>query len=143
MKFMLPTTAMLCALVASVFATSIHIARDVNDVYAPPITSPNASTVWTVNTTQTVTWDTSNPPAQITNPIGTIRLRKDGITFCMASSVDCRFDADDIGAVTLASGFDILLGEFEVTVPDVAESSEYILVRAYLASVMRDGTSAD
>ncbi len=61
----------------------------------------------------------------------------------MASSVDCRFDADDIGAVTLASGFDILLGEFEVTVPDVAESSEYILVRAYLASVMRDGTSAD
>ncbi|KAK0239209.1 hypothetical protein EDD85DRAFT_936330 [Armillaria nabsnona] len=111
MKFMLPTTTMLCALVASVFATPIHIARDVNDVYAPPITSPNASTVWTVNTTQTVTWDTSNPPAQITNPIGTIRLRKDGITF-----------------LTLASGFDILLGTFEVTVPDVAESSEYILV---------------
>ncbi|SJL04102.1 uncharacterized protein ARMOST_07462 [Armillaria ostoyae] len=79
---------MLCALVASVFATPIHIARD---VYDPPITSLNA---WT-----------------ITNPIGTIRLRKDGITF-----------------LTLASGFDILLGEFEVTVPDVPESSEYILV---------------
>ncbi|KAK0188603.1 hypothetical protein F5146DRAFT_1055934 [Armillaria mellea] len=108
MKFTLPTTTMLYALVASVIATPIHIARD---VYDPPITSPNANTVWTVNTTQTVTWDTSNPPAQITNPIGSIRLRKDGATF-----------------LTLASGFDILLGEFEVTVPDVAESSEYIIV---------------
>ncbi|KAK0214846.1 hypothetical protein IW262DRAFT_246872 [Armillaria fumosa] len=108
MKFTLPTTTMLCALVASVVATPIHIARD---VYDPPITSPNANTVWIVNTTQTVTWDTSNPPAQITNPIGSIMLRKDGITF-----------------LTLASGFDILLGKFEVTVPDVAESSEYIVV---------------
>ncbi|PBK69188.1 hypothetical protein ARMSODRAFT_1019172 [Armillaria solidipes] len=103
----------------------LHIPRD---VYDPPIASPNANTVWTVNTTQTVTWDTSNPPAQITNPIGAIRLRKDGITFCMPSSVDCCFDADVIGSMTLASGFDILLGEFEVTVPDVPESSEYILV---------------
>ncbi|KAK0501607.1 hypothetical protein EDD18DRAFT_742501 [Armillaria luteobubalina] len=108
MKFMLPTTTMLFALVASVVATPIHIARD---VYDPHITSPNANTVWIVNTTQTVTWDTSNPPAQITNPIGSILLRKDGFTF-----------------LTLASGFDILLGKFEVTVPDVTKSSKYIVV---------------
>ncbi|PBK99785.1 hypothetical protein ARMGADRAFT_1008282 [Armillaria gallica] len=52
-----------------------------------------------------------NPPTDITNPIGSIKLTKDGITF-----------------LTLASGFDILLGQYEVTVPYVAESSEYILV---------------
>ncbi|KAK0438033.1 hypothetical protein EV421DRAFT_1738661 [Armillaria borealis] len=84
MKLTLPIT-MLCALVTSVLATPIHIPRD------------------------TVTWDVSNPPTDITNPIGSIKLRKDGITF-----------------LTLASGFDILLGEY--TVPYVAESSEYILV---------------
>ncbi|KAK0489241.1 hypothetical protein IW261DRAFT_1443900 [Armillaria novae-zelandiae] len=108
MKFTLPTITMLCALVASVVATPIHIARD---VYDPPITSPDANTVWTVNTTQTVTWDTSDPPTQITNPIGSIMLRKNGFT-----------------VLTLAKGFDILLGEFEVIVPDVPESNEYILV---------------
>ncbi|KAK0239217.1 hypothetical protein EDD85DRAFT_1003038 [Armillaria nabsnona] len=63
------------------------------------------------STPHTVTWDVSNPPTDITNPIGSIKLRKDGITF-----------------LTLASGFNILLGQYEVTVPYVAESSEYILV---------------
>ncbi len=142
MKLTLPIT-MLCALVTSVLATPIHIPRD---VYDPPITSPNACTVWTVNTTQTVTWDVSNPPTDITNPIGSIKLRKDGITFCMRSwffSSICRCDADIIGAVTLASGFNILLGQYEVTVPYVAESSEYILVRMYHTSLMLGRWSMD
>lgn len=34
-------------------------------------------------------------------------------------------------AVTLASGFDILLGRIEVTVPDVDPADDYSLVREY------------
>lgn len=108
MKLTLPIT-MLTALVASAFATPIHVTRD---VYAPPVTSPNVSTVWTVNTTQTVTWDTSNPPAQITNRLGSIRLRK----------------GDSTLPLVLADGFDILLGKFEVTVPWVTEGDDYAIV---------------
>ncbi|PBK99802.1 hypothetical protein ARMGADRAFT_1008289 [Armillaria gallica] len=108
MKLTLPIT-MLTALVASAFATPIHVTRD---VYAPPVTSPNVSTVWTVNTTQTVTWDTSNPPAQITNRLGSIRLRK----------------GDSTLPLVLADGFDILLGKFEVTVPWVTEGDDYVIV---------------
>ncbi|KAK0489254.1 hypothetical protein IW261DRAFT_1443944 [Armillaria novae-zelandiae] len=108
MKFTLPIT-MLTALVASTFATPIHVARD---VYAPPVTSPDASAVWTINTTQTVSWDTSNPPAQITNRFGSIRLRKGDYTL----------------PLILADGFDILLGKMEVTVPWVTEGDDYAIV---------------
>ncbi|KAK0489279.1 hypothetical protein IW261DRAFT_405606 [Armillaria novae-zelandiae] len=97
MKLILPIT-MLTALVASAFATPIYVTRD---VYAPPVTNPDASTFWTVNITQTVTWDTFNPPAQITNRFGSIRLRKGDFTLLLI----------------LADGFDILLGKMEVTVP--------------------------
>ncbi|KAK0466909.1 uncharacterized protein EV420DRAFT_1506060, partial [Desarmillaria tabescens] len=82
------------------------------DVYVPPITSPDASTVWTVNTTQTVTWDVSDPPVNITNRYGLIMLRKDGLTT----------------PLILANGFDILLGNFEVTVPWVVEGDDYSIV---------------
>ncbi|KAK0489239.1 hypothetical protein IW261DRAFT_1443894 [Armillaria novae-zelandiae] len=102
MKLTFPIT-MLTALVASAFATPIHIARD---VYSPPITSPDANTVWTVNTTQTVTWDASNPPVNISNG-ASIWLRKD---------------------VELAEGFDLRSGQQDVTVPYVAEADDYIIV---------------
>ncbi|KAK0501617.1 hypothetical protein EDD18DRAFT_1347694 [Armillaria luteobubalina] len=110
MKLTLPIIT-LGAVVASVFATPVHIPQD---VYEPPITSLNACTVCTVNTTQTVTWDVFNPLTDITNLIGSIKLRKDGVTFYM---------------LTLASGFEILLGEYEVTVAYVPESSKYIPVQ--------------
>ncbi|KAK0202495.1 hypothetical protein DFS33DRAFT_1340573 [Desarmillaria ectypa] len=108
MKLTLPIT-MLSALVASAFATPILIPRD---VYVPPITSPDASTVWTVNTTQTVTWDVSDPPVSITNRLGSIRLRKDDRTL----------------PLVLANGFDILLGEIEVAVPWVVEGDYSIVL---------------
>jgi len=46
------------------------------DVYVPQILSPHAGTVWTSGQQATVTWDTSNPPKQITNREGLIILRK-------------------------------------------------------------------
>ncbi|KAK0214844.1 hypothetical protein IW262DRAFT_246737 [Armillaria fumosa] len=106
MKLTLPIT-MLTALVASAFGTPIHIARD---VYSPPITSPNANTVWTVNTIQTVTWDASNPPVNISNA-ASIWLRRDNLSF-----------------LELAEGFDLRSGQQDVTVPDVEEADDYIIV---------------
>ncbi|KAK0188605.1 hypothetical protein F5146DRAFT_1055942 [Armillaria mellea] len=106
MKLTLPIT-MLTALVACVFASPIHIPRD---VYSPPITSPNATTVWTVNTTQTVTWDASNPPVNISNR-ASIWLRK-----------------DNLSSLELAVDFDLRSGQQDVTVPDVVEADDYIIV---------------
>ncbi|KAK0438042.1 hypothetical protein EV421DRAFT_983279 [Armillaria borealis] len=106
MKLTLPI-AMLTALVASVLATPIHIPRD---VYSPPITSPDANTVWTVNTTQTVTWDASNAPVNISNR-AEIWLRRDDFTF-----------------VELAVDFDLRSGKQDVTVPWVVEGDDYIIV---------------
>ncbi|KAF9024654.1 hypothetical protein BDZ89DRAFT_1162147 [Hymenopellis radicata] len=72
------------------------------DVYTPPVTDPTTGTVWTVNDTVTVTWDTSDSPEQISNRFGSsIRLRK----------------GDRSLPVVLADQFDILLGEMEITVP--------------------------
>ncbi|PBK99774.1 hypothetical protein ARMGADRAFT_985691 [Armillaria gallica] len=107
MKLTLPIT-MLTALVASVLATPIHIPRD---VYSPPITSPDANTVWTVNTTQTVTWDTSNAPVNISNR-ASIWLRKGDYAFGPELAVD----------------FDLRSGKQDVTVPWVVEGDDYIIV---------------
>ncbi|KAF7795318.1 hypothetical protein EIP86_006474 [Pleurotus ostreatoroseus] len=85
----------------------------VRDVYAPPITYPHAGTVWTVGQRHNVTWDTTNPPKQITNSIGQIILAKNGI--------------EDWSA-PLAANFSILLGRIEVTVPDVESGTDYSLV---------------
>ncbi|KAK0239207.1 hypothetical protein EDD85DRAFT_829431 [Armillaria nabsnona] len=107
MKLTLHIT-MLTALVASVFATPIYIPRD---VYSPPITSPDANTVWTVNTTQTVTWDTSNAPVNISNR-ASIWLKKGDYAFGTELAVD----------------FDLRSGKQDVTVPWVVEGDDYIIV---------------
>ena len=53
--------------------------------------------------------DVSKPPAQITNPKGKIYLRKGGKTLMDKP---------------LAQGFEVSLGEYEITVPDVAGGEE-------------------
>ncbi|MFD9793626.1 hypothetical protein ACFWXK_22070 [Streptomyces sp. NPDC059070] len=87
------------------------------DVYAPPILSPVAGDVWPVGSTQTVTWDTSNPPQQITNPTGLIALSRRGRFVNGPGGLDR----------PLASEFSILDGHAEITVPDVAPG-EYTVV---------------
>jgi len=82
------------------------------DVYVPPILYPHAGTVWKVNNHHNVTWDVSNPPKQITNGIGMIMLRKDGLTT----------------PLILADNFNILLGRIEVVVPWVIPGDDYQLV---------------
>ncbi|KAJ7736597.1 hypothetical protein DFH07DRAFT_842977 [Mycena maculata] len=82
------------------------------DVYTPPITYPHAGTVWTIGQTHNVTWDTSDPPVNITNKIGMIMLRKDNLTT----------------PLILENSFSILLGRIEVKVPWVVDGDDYQLV---------------
>ncbi|KZP20269.1 hypothetical protein FIBSPDRAFT_789629 [Athelia psychrophila] len=82
------------------------------DVYDPPVTYPHTGTVWKVGAKYKVTWDTSNPPKQITNKIGEIYLRRGDSTLPTA----------------LASGFSILEGHKVITVPSVKAGSNYRIV---------------
>jgi len=83
------------------------------DVFVPPVTYPHAGTVWYVGQTHNVTWEVNPHPVNITNSKGIIVLAKGGI--------------EDIDH-PLASGFNILLGRFEVTVPDVTPGDDYAIV---------------
>ncbi|KAF8145737.1 hypothetical protein K438DRAFT_1629583 [Mycena galopus ATCC 62051] len=87
---------------------------ETRDVYTPPVTYPHAGTVWIVGQTHNVTWNTTNPPARITNPIGQITLRKANRT--------------TTGKLVLATNFSILLGRIEVKVPHVKAGNDYQLV---------------
>ncbi|KAL4080687.1 symbiosis-related protein, partial [Scleroderma citrinum] len=73
------------------------------DVYVPPILEPNAQMVWTVGQYYNVTWNTTNPPAQITNSVGQIYLVVNGL-------IDFNY--------TLAANFSILLGSVQVQAPN-------------------------
>lgn len=88
------------------------------DVWSPAITSPDAQTVWVAGTTATVTWDTSNPPADVTNPRGRILLGH------VEDGTDEHLDV----AHPLADGFDIRAGKVQVKVPYVSPGNDYIIV---------------
>ncbi|KAF7967345.1 hypothetical protein HWV62_34681 [Athelia sp. TMB] len=85
---------------------------DTRDVYSPPVTYPHSGTVWKVGERHNVTWNTSNPPKQITDKTGQIYLHHGDSWFPTA----------------LASGFDILEGHHEITVPKVPAGSDYQIV---------------
>ncbi|KAK7056958.1 hypothetical protein VNI00_002676 [Paramarasmius palmivorus] len=106
--------ASLCFLlvVFNIFMTVASAPLTKRDVYVPPLIQPSSGTVWCIGQNYNVTWDTSNPPAQITNKQGSIVLGKDS-----------RLLLDHY----LAKGFDILSGSTEVTCPDVAPGT-YTLV---------------
>ncbi|EIW60327.1 uncharacterized protein TRAVEDRAFT_27946 [Trametes versicolor FP-101664 SS1] len=88
------------------------IALEKRDVYTPPVLYPHAGTVWYKGQTHNVTWDVSDPPANITNPIASLMLRKGQLPT----------------PLILANNFSILLGRIEVTVPWVTEGDDYIVV---------------
>ncbi|KAK2463256.1 hypothetical protein APHAL10511_004911 [Amanita phalloides] len=88
----------------SLFAFVSSLPLFVRDVYAPPVLYPNTHTVWVVGQKHKVVWDTSNPPQQITNPIGQIYLRTEDHTMLDRP---------------LALNFNIMKGHTEVTVPAV------------------------
>ncbi|KAK7435195.1 hypothetical protein VKT23_019765 [Stygiomarasmius scandens] len=108
----LTTFTTILAASSAAFATPVGSKKRAPlDVFVPPITSPAEGDVWVVGQQRNVTWDTSNAPTQITNPIGSIMLRQDDMTT----------------NIVLASCFNIIIGQIEVTVPDVPDG-DYTLV---------------
>ncbi|KAK7677722.1 hypothetical protein QCA50_019274 [Cerrena zonata] len=112
MKFTPAALFVLFVTLLSTLVSALPILES-RDVFVPPITSPDALTIWSVGSKQNVTWDTSNPPAQITNGNGTIYLAKGGLI---------QLDTP------LADKFSILNGIQEVTVPDVEPGVDYAVV---------------
>ncbi|KAG5644897.1 hypothetical protein DXG03_007449 [Asterophora parasitica] len=95
------------------------------DVYVPPVLYPHHGTVWKAGSTHNVTWDTSSPPAQITNKIGRIVLAKGDYLVGLSSP--------------LAKGFDILNGRQEVTIPaNTPAGDDYSIVFSLVHSLPLD-----
>jgi len=71
---------LVCA--ATVALLSLHsfvsasplVARAAQGAWNPPITAPQAGDVWTVGSTQLVTWDTSQIPPHAASNTGTLLL---------------------------------------------------------------------
>jgi len=97
---------------------SVHLAK--RDVWSPKITSPTKGAVWCEGSTVSVTWDTSNPPAQVTDPSGTIFL---GYELSGGSGGE-NLDVDH----PLASGFPLSQGQVSFKVPYVKHRDSYIVV---------------
>ncbi|KZT73853.1 hypothetical protein DAEQUDRAFT_644010, partial [Daedalea quercina L-15889] len=98
----------LASTVASVAASPVHVSRAIWD---PEILTPNAQTVWVQGQTYEVTWDTANPPANVSNPYGQVLLGKGGVE------------------AVLASDFALTDGSVEVTVPTGLEpGSDYEVI---------------
>lgn len=84
----------------SVVSGAAVVPRSAQDVFVPSITSPTPDTIWTMGKVETVTWDTSNAPVNISN----------------GASVYLK----DYG--TLVKGFDLRSGSVNVTVPFLWDS---------------------
>jgi hypothetical protein len=109
MKFFITTFVFaILALVSLVSGAPVDLSR--RDVFVPPVLLPNSQSIWKVGTEQTVKWDVSNPPKQITNTEAKIILVTNGL-----------LDLEH----PLAQNIDILSGSTQVTVPSVTPGDEY------------------
>ncbi|KAF5330274.1 hypothetical protein D9758_014456 [Tetrapyrgos nigripes] len=91
------------------------------DVINPQIMSPDASTVWVVGQTETVSWNTTNlpPDSQITNKLVTVIL---GFLESGDDSEHLMLDNP------LAKDIPIRAGQVNITVPSVTPRNSYIVV---------------
>ncbi|KZT23477.1 hypothetical protein NEOLEDRAFT_1069645 [Neolentinus lepideus HHB14362 ss-1] len=87
-------------------------------VFSPTITSPTQGAIWSANTTETVTWDTSNIPAEKQNSTGLLLL---GYLENNSENLDI--------AHPLAANFPINAGTVNFTVPStLPQRDDYIVV---------------
>ncbi|KAI0321400.1 hypothetical protein OF83DRAFT_1168453 [Amylostereum chailletii] len=92
------------------------VAASANVVYSPKILSPSANTVWTVGSVETVIWDASDAPKDISNAASVVL--KQGTSPPSGTP----FPA-------LAAGFDLRSGAVNVTVPkDIVPGEDYFIV---------------
>ncbi|KAH9859136.1 hypothetical protein C2E23DRAFT_718259 [Lenzites betulinus] len=114
------------AIFTALVAAAVSVAAAPTNIVDPPITSPKAGDVWTVGSTQLITWDTSNivDPTDVTGEI------------LLGTLVDGQEDLDTgeerlthvLTVSPLAIGFPIRSGAVNVTVPAVAAGDDYIVV---------------
>ncbi|CDO71012.1 hypothetical protein BN946_scf184844.g16 [Trametes cinnabarina] len=105
-------------LAAFLAAASVACAAPADD-FSPPITSPKAGDVWTIGSTQNVTWDTSNIPPHNVNQTGLILLG-----YLEDGSEDEHLDINH----PLAVNFPITAGFALVDVPEVKSRDDYVVV---------------
>ncbi|PPQ75645.1 hypothetical protein CVT26_001625 [Gymnopilus dilepis] len=109
MQFFL-TTIVFAILATLSLVAGAPVDLSLRDVFVPPVILPNSGSVWKVGSTQTVQWDVTNPPAQITNT-------KAKIILVTNSTLDFKHP--------LADNLDVLSGSAQVTVPNVAPGNFY------------------
>ncbi|KAF9646286.1 hypothetical protein BDM02DRAFT_255343 [Thelephora ganbajun] len=111
MKF---TTTLAALLSASTIILAAPVNLAARDVWAPKILYPTTNTVWHVGETHHVKWALDQKPVNVTNPIGTVFLSKNG-----------RLDIDH----PLAKGFNLTDGKVLVTIAkDTVPGSDYAVV---------------
>ncbi|KAN0127312.1 hypothetical protein V8E53_014563 [Lactarius tabidus] len=98
------------------FVHALPLAKRI--VVSPQITSPTATTIWTVGNQVTVTWDTSNipPPGNFTGQLV--------LGYLTSGSSSENLDVDN----PLAANFLLSAGSVQITVPNVPTGTNYIVV---------------
>ncbi|PIL31723.1 hypothetical protein GSI_06427 [Ganoderma sinense ZZ0214-1] len=89
------------------------------DVWSPGILSPNANDVWQAGSVVQIRWDTSSPPAQVTNYMGRILLGHE-----QDPDGNEHLDFEH----PLAQGFNLSQGAVNAIVPYVVSSDDYFVV---------------
>ncbi|KAK1228167.1 hypothetical protein PQX77_008800 [Marasmius sp. AFHP31] len=110
----------LSALLALFAATATVSASPLEkrDIWSPPITSPDATTVWEAGQVVQVTWDTANPP----------EVFPDGGQITLKNFNTALFGGAVFNVVVKEQGtFSLTDGKAEITVPDVPTDDQYFL----------------
>jgi hypothetical protein len=76
MKFTTSFIAFLFFASSAVLAAPVQLAA--RDVWVPEILQPTEGATWQVGETYSVEWATDEKPEQVTNPVGTVYLSKNG-----------------------------------------------------------------
>ncbi|KAH9936654.1 uncharacterized protein B0H18DRAFT_868458 [Fomitopsis serialis] len=108
----------LCFLLAAVHAIPLRRALEERDVISPPITSPDASTVWNVGETVTVTWDLSALPSDV---------NVTGVTGKLVLGYDTWNSENLMLDTPLAQKFLLSAGQVSFAVPSVPTRNNYIV----------------
>jgi len=90
------------------------------DVFAPPVTNPNSTTVWSVGDTQSVVWDTSGLSDEGKNATGLLLL---GFLDANDTTGNEHLDIKH----PLAHGFQLGIGSIDITVPNVTTRNSYLV----------------
>ncbi|PPQ79852.1 hypothetical protein CVT24_003496 [Panaeolus cyanescens] len=111
MQFILSALFFFFSLFSIVFSAPVQLEQ--RDVFVPPVLLPNVHSVWKIGSKQTVSWDVTHPPKQITNNKAMIVLAKN-------SYLDIEHP--------LATNIDVMAGKVQITVPNVTPGKDYQIV---------------